>query len=132
MYLPISLRLENRCCTIVGAGSVAERKVRIPLDHGALGRVVAPEIRDKKISLNGRMELIEEPYDRKFLAGSFLALAANDNAGVNLQVVFDARSLGILTKVQNLSLQGPGLIVVGNAVAAAPRMQWHPWESIAL
>ena len=40
---PLFLKLENRRCLVVGAGSIAESKIAGLVDTGAHVRVVAPE-----------------------------------------------------------------------------------------
>ena len=79
---PLFLRLTDRCVLVVGAGSVATRKVRELLAAGARVTVVAPVVADEIASLPG--VIIER---RAFVAtdvdGSWLVIAATNNTEVN-------------------------------------------------
>lgn len=95
MFLPLNLRVENRICVIVGAGTVAQRKCRSLLRHGAHIRVVAAEVLPSTIWSDERVEVIERGYDRRYLTGALLAIAATDVPETNAQIASDARTLGI-------------------------------------
>jgi uroporphyrin-III C-methyltransferase/precorrin-2 dehydrogenase/sirohydrochlorin ferrochelatase len=96
MFLPLNLTVEQRLCVIIGAGAVAERKCRKLLEHGASVRIVAMETRSCDLWRHERVELIKHSYDRQFLCGALLAIAATDAPGINAQVAADAREMGIL------------------------------------
>ena len=50
-YYPIFLDLRGRCCTVVGGGRVAERKVLALLRAGASVRVISPKV-TPRLTLN--------------------------------------------------------------------------------
>jgi precorrin-2 dehydrogenase/sirohydrochlorin ferrochelatase len=97
----VNLAVEGRPAVVVGAGSVARRKVEGLLRAGASVTVVAPaacpEI--EALATAGGIALRREAYERAHLAGAFLAIAATDDEAVNAQVAQDARSLGVLVNV---------------------------------
>src|SRR5207302_1073437 len=84
-YFPVALSIERRRCLVVGAGTVAERKVEALLDAGAVVVVVAPAV-SQAIEALGRVRAIElrvRLYDTADLEGAFLVVAATDDRAVN-------------------------------------------------
>jgi uroporphyrin-III C-methyltransferase/precorrin-2 dehydrogenase/sirohydrochlorin ferrochelatase len=77
---PLFLKLEGRLVLVVGAGTVAERKVTDLLSAGARVRVVAPEG-----SIEG-VEMLQRPFEEKDLDGVWLAIAATDQPAVQREV----------------------------------------------
>jgi precorrin-2 dehydrogenase / sirohydrochlorin ferrochelatase len=98
LLLPIALRVEGRRCLVVGAGSVAARRVRYLLEAAANVVVVAPnacpEIDD--LARDGRIELIDGSYGDAHLFGALLVIAATNLHEVNRQVCRDASEAGVL------------------------------------
>jgi len=86
--LPIFVKLDGRNCLLVGAGNVALDKAVSLLDAGARLRVVAPEARPeiRQMALNGKLEWVERAFETADLDGSFMVIAATDQAEVNAAV----------------------------------------------
>jgi precorrin-2 dehydrogenase/sirohydrochlorin ferrochelatase len=101
LYYPIFVDLRGRRCTVVGGGAVAERKVRALLECGAVVDVVSPVLTEGLQSLVDGATIGHVPrgYKRGDLAGSFLAIAACDDPGVNSGVWEEAGELGTLANV---------------------------------
>lgn len=99
MLLPVNLKVKGRLCVIVGGGSVANRKCRKLLEHGARVRVVSPDFPggDGAWAL-ASVDRQERPYGKESLNGAFLAIAATNDPGVNRQVLADAAEMGILAQ----------------------------------
>jgi precorrin-2 dehydrogenase/sirohydrochlorin ferrochelatase len=92
---PIVLNVSARRVVIVGGGNVALRKVRGLLESGAGDiRVISPAFHSD-FPVSG-ITRIQEPYRPEHLDGASLVFAATDSAGVNAQVVQDARAIGAL------------------------------------
>ena len=79
--LPLFLKLAEKTVLVVGAGSVAERKIESLLEAGARVRVVAPEA----------TEGVQRPFDDEDAADVWLAFAATSDAEVQARV---ARATG--------------------------------------
>ncbi len=99
--LPIYLKLQNQSCLVVGGGDVAERKVKMLLRVGAQVTVIAPDVGP---DLNRRwianeIHYISEEYNKSFLDGSKLVIAATDDSSVNKRISADARDSGVLCNV---------------------------------
>ena len=121
---PAILLLEGRLAVVVGAGAVAERKVRTLLDAGAKVRVVAPDSTAKVRALAdaGDIELVDRRYERGDLAGAAAVVAATDDEDVNSGVFAEATSSGIpVNVVDNVSLCtfiAPSIVRQGDLVLA--------------
>lgn len=107
MLLPANLKVKGRLCVIVGGGSVANRKCRKLLEHGARVRVVSPDFPggDGAWAL-ASVDRQERPYGKESLTGAFLAIAATNDPGVNRQVLADAAEMGILAQRADDSRDG--------------------------
>jgi len=100
MSLPLSLRLAGRLVVVVGAGTVAARKVGTFVEAGARLAVVAPtlcEAMEAFLLAHPEIRCERRPYREEDLADAFLCIAATDSPTVNGEVVRDARARGILT-----------------------------------
>ncbi len=124
-YLPLFFDLAGRRCLVVGGGRIAEGRTRLLAAHGAVLRVVAPEVSDglSAMEADGR---VEEVRRRTFapddLDGVFLALAATNDRDVNAKIAELARGRGILCNVaddpQNSDVHVPALVRRGGLTVA--------------
>ena len=95
---PISLKLTGRRVVVVGGGAVAERKVRALREAGARVTVISPSLTRglAEWAEAGEITWTARLFTFGDCAGSLLAFAATDDAGINAAVVVDARQHGIL------------------------------------
>ncbi|BBZ23599.1 uroporphyrinogen-III C-methyltransferase [Mycolicibacter hiberniae] len=87
------LRLAGRKVVIVGAGSVAQRRLPLLVDSGAEVTVIAPNATPAVEALDGRrpgITLVSRTYRDGDLAGAWYAIAATDDPEVNVAVVAEA------------------------------------------
>lgn len=106
-YYPVYLDIARRRCVVIGAGPVAERKVRQLLAAGADVTLVSPEATPelRRSAEAGRLRWIERGYAEGDLAGAFLAIAATDDTEVNRAVSAEAeRERALLNVVDVPSL----------------------------
>lgn len=95
---PIFLKLEQRPCLVVGAGTIAAPKIESLLRAGGIVTVVAPEA-SAELAAAAAMQHFHwrakefEPAD---LDGAFLVIAATDRQPVNHHVAELARARNIL------------------------------------
>lgn len=100
-YYPVNLLLENKKCVVLGAGKVAQRKVRRLLECGAKILVIAPEAtpileklaQKKKIILKKRKAVLAD------LSGAYLVTAATDDRKLNSAASLYCRRKNILVNV---------------------------------
>jgi len=80
---------------------VALRKIKSLLSCGARVVVIAPEVLPEieELAREGKIELIQRPYQEGDLEGAFLVVAATNNPAVQEQVVSEAERRGLLLNV---------------------------------
>ena len=96
--LPIFIKLANRSCLVVGAGTVAASKITALLDSGAGVTVVAPSANAevKQLAVEGKLRWLPREFHPHDLGGIFLAIAATSHAAVNRAVFLESQSRSIL------------------------------------
>ncbi|KAF0189562.1 MAG: precorrin-2 [Desulfobulbaceae bacterium] len=94
---PINLNISGKLCVIIGAGTVAARKINALLCCAPRIRVVSPELSagvqqhyDKH-----KLEWIPRPYQHGDLQGATLAFALTDCPAIQEQINTEALELGI-------------------------------------
>lgn len=97
-FLPIFANVKNKCCLVVGGGSVGARKAGVLLESGAKVRVVAPEIQDE-LKANGNVEAVVARFEPQHLDGVTLVIAATNDRVVNKQVSESAQARNIPVNV---------------------------------
>ena len=92
------LKLEGRRCLVVGAGAVAEGKIRGLLEAGASVQVVAPEavLQVQKWAWEGAIGWKARRFQPHDLDGAFLVIAAMSSPDLNAQVFNEARERKVL------------------------------------
>lgn len=100
-YYPAYLCLEGRKCVVIGGGRIAERKVRSLARAKACVWVVSPAITKglSRLKKNKKISFVKSDYQREFLKGAFLVIAATDDRAVNARVSFDCHKSGILVNI---------------------------------
>lgn len=100
-FYPVALKLQGRCCLVVGGGDVAARKTARLLECGAQVRLVSPYLTEE---LEGEVERGKITYIKRMfkeidLKGVYLAICATDNADLNRKIAGCCEALGILVNV---------------------------------
>lgn len=98
MRYPVFLKLEDKLCVVVGAGRVAERRVRGLCDARARVRVVGVTATEGilKLADEGVIHLYQRAFEPSDLDGSVLVIAATDHVDVNRAVQAAAKCREIL------------------------------------
>jgi precorrin-2 dehydrogenase/sirohydrochlorin ferrochelatase len=97
-YYPIFLDLKGKRCTVVGGGSVAERKVETLIEHQASVTVISPTLsrRLQYLADQGAVQMINRNYQAGDLKGALLVIAATDDPSINAAVARQGRKQGAL------------------------------------
>lgn len=100
-YYPVSLNIKGRKCVVVGGGEVAQRKVKMLLEHGATVTVISPELGPGLVQLaeHGEIEALNREYQTGDLKDSFIVIAATDDSNTNRQIVREAGERAVLVNV---------------------------------
>ena len=95
---PVSLRVEGKCCVVVGGGAVAERKVEALLQAGAQVRVIAPEVTPgmARLAREGQVEWRRRGASEADVEDAFLVIAATDDRDLNAGIAAAANARGKL------------------------------------
>lgn len=103
-YFPVCLQIAGRLCLVIGGGRVAERKARGLLEHGALVRVISPELSEGLAELAGEGDIVwlSRPYREGDLLGAFLVIAATDDPSAQERIHAEAEAGNILLNVADL------------------------------
>jgi siroheme synthase-like protein len=95
---PLFIDLSGRKILIVGAGSIAFRRVNTLLMYGADVTVVAPKICDNinDLARDGKITLLSRQFCREDVTDKFMVIAATDDGELNSQVTSYARACGAI------------------------------------
>lgn len=100
-YYPVNLNLEGKKCVVVGAGSIAERKVRRLIECGARVEVVAPVATERleKLARAGKITLKKNHINLMDINDSFLVVSATGDRKINNLVSCYCQESRILVNV---------------------------------
>jgi precorrin-2 dehydrogenase/sirohydrochlorin ferrochelatase len=97
----VNLVVRTRPALVVGAGTVAARKIAALVDAQADVWVVAPTVCDQvgALELDGRIRVARRRYEPGDARGAFVVIAATDDDEVNRRVADEAEAGGALVNV---------------------------------
>ncbi len=100
-YYPVNLKIENKRCVVVGGGKVAERKIKVLLEKGALVTVISPKLTPliEEFWREAKISYLPVVYTSSPLKDAFLVIAATDDRTINSRVAGNAAKMGILVNV---------------------------------
>lgn len=100
-YYPVGLDLSGKQVLVIGAGRVAERKVRALLSFGARVKVVAPLATEglRKLSEKKEIRLFKRRYVPSDIRGARLVIAASSDKLTNERAAISARKRDIWVNV---------------------------------
>jgi precorrin-2 dehydrogenase/sirohydrochlorin ferrochelatase len=106
-YYPVGLNIRDKDVLVVGAGRVAERKVRQLRSFGAKVSVVAPQVSRyiTRLSKDGAIKLFKRIYRPSDIFGARLVIAATSDAKTNEKISADAHKRNIFVNVVDCSSQ---------------------------
>nr|WP_218948654.1 siroheme synthase CysG [Acinetobacter sp. YH16031] len=96
---PISLKLQQQPCLIVGGGHIAYRKAVLLHKAGAVISVIAPKIEASLLEIVQATagQYVQAPFNSEIPLRSYrLVIAATNDAGVNRQVFEDCEAENVL------------------------------------
>ncbi|HUR41713.1 MAG TPA: siroheme synthase CysG [Verrucomicrobiae bacterium] len=92
-YFPVFLKLAGERVLVVGGGEVALRKIRLLRRAGVQIDIVTPDLHPELIQLG--LEAAASDFHEDLLIGCALAIAATDDAALNLRVARAARERNV-------------------------------------
>ena len=102
VFYPVFMDLEGRRCLVVGGGPIAAEKVGKLVEHGAVVRLVSPQITSElaRMVADGTIaDHRERTYRPEDLEGCFLVIAATNLDPINRMVWQDAEARSMVCNV---------------------------------
>ena len=100
-YFPLFLSLEKKKIVVIGAGKIAERKIRKLLPFKGHILVIAPEATQDLKAMNeaGSIKWIPKYYEKTDVEKSFLVLALTHNREINQEVGLACKEKNIFVSI---------------------------------
>lgn len=100
-YFPLFLKLKDRPCLVIGAGSIAARKIELLARSGATITVIANTISSAVINIQEahRLTIKHKSFEPADIEGFDLVVSATNNTITNRLVAKTASELNILVNV---------------------------------
>ena len=100
-YFPMYFDLSQKNVVVVGAGTIAKRRIRLLTDFTEHLTVIAPEVNKELLDLEqaGKIKILRKKYEREDLFGADIVLAASSDNKINNDVHAACKCLGIMVNV---------------------------------
>jgi siroheme synthase-like protein len=103
-YMPVSLRLRDEKCLVVGGGNVAFRKIEVLREFGARITCLSPRLISglERFKAGKKMRYVKGVYSRKTPLKRYkFVIAATDNLAINRKIAARCKDERILVNVVN-------------------------------
>lgn len=100
-YFPVFLDLSDKKIVVVGAGTIAKRRIRTLIDFTDHLVVVAPEVNKELLELEeqGKLTILRKKYEREDLYEASMVIAAASDSKINNDIYSACKCLGIPVNV---------------------------------
>lgn len=100
-YFPMFVDLAEKKVVVVGAGTIAKRRIRSLIEFTNHLYVIAPEVNKELLDLekDGKLTILKKKYDQKDLYGADLVIAATSDHKVNDDIFSVCKCMGITVNV---------------------------------
>ncbi len=100
-YFPMFIDLTDKKVIVVGAGTIAKRRIRSLLSFTNHLVVIAPEVNKelKDLENQGLLKILRKKYDREDVYGADLVIAATNDAQTNNDIYSVCKCMGIPVNV---------------------------------
>lgn len=121
-YFPMFVDLSEKQVFVVGAGTIAKRRIRSLADFTNHLVVIAPEVNPElnRMEQEGRIEIRRKKYESKDIFEADMVIAATNDHKINEDIYHVCRERGILVNVcsdkKKCDFYFPGLAVRENVV----------------
>lgn len=121
-YFPMFVDLIDKKVVIVGAGTIAKRRIRAMVGFTEHLTVIAPEVNPELRTLEeqGKLTVLRRAYEREDLYDAALVIAATNDKKMNEDIYAACKCLGIPVNVCNdrdkCDFYFPGIALCGNTV----------------
>lgn len=100
-YFPMFVNLSEKKVVVVGAGTIAKRRIRSLLEFTNHLFVIAPEINGELLDLekSGQLTILRKHYEHKDIDGADIVIAATNNHQINNDIYSMCKAGNILVNV---------------------------------
>ncbi len=122
-YFPMFVDLTDKKVVVVGAGTIAKRRIRTLIEFTDHLVVIAPEVNRElqELEEQGKLTILRKKYDREDLYEASLVIAATNDSKINNDIHSACRCLGITVNVcsdkNKCDFYFPGIAIRDNLVA---------------
>lgn len=101
LYFPVFINLSEKKVIVVGAGTIAKRRIRTLLEFTNHLYVVAPEINNELLNLekDGQITILRKHYEETDIYDADLVIAATSNAQTNNDIYAICKTRNIFVNV---------------------------------
>jgi siroheme synthase-like protein len=138
-YFPMFVDLSDKKVVVVGAGTIAKRRIRSMMEFTDHLVVVAPEVNPelRQLEEDGKLKLLRKNYEREDIYDAALVIAATNDKKLNQEIYTVCKCLGIPVNVCNdktrCDFYFPGLVTQDDlavGVSASGRDKKHSKEAL--
>jgi siroheme synthase-like protein len=100
-YFPMFIDLSDKKVVVVGAGTIAKRRIRTLVEFTDHLVVIAPEVNQelKVLEEEGRITILRKHYEREDIYDASLVIAATSDNKTNQEIYTACKCLGIPVNV---------------------------------
>lgn len=123
-YFPMFVDISDKKVIVVGAGTIAKRRIRTLMEFTDHLEVIAPEVNKELLDLQeeGRITIRKKKYEREDIFDAAMVIAATNDSKINNDIYSACKCLGILVNVcsdkNKCDFYFPGIAQKENVVIA--------------
>lgn len=121
-YFPMFIDLSDKKVVVVGAGTIAKRRIRSMMEFTNRLVVIAPEVNPelRQLEEEGHLTIMRKNYEREDIYDASLVIAATNDKKTNQEIYTVCKCMGISVNVCNdksrCDFYFPGLATRGSLV----------------
>ena len=121
-YFPMFVDISHKKVVVVGAGTIAKRRIRTLVDFTECLTVIAPEVNPELLELQaqGKIRILKKQYQREDIYDADLVIAATNDHQTNEDIYSVCKCMGITVNVcsdkTKCDFYFPGIVQNGNVV----------------
>ena len=100
-YFPMFVDISHKKVVVVGAGTIAKRRIRTLVDFTECLTVIAPEVNPELLELQaqGKIRILKKQYQREDIYDADLVIAATNDHQTNEDIYSVCKCMGITVNV---------------------------------
>lgn len=121
-YFPMFFDISEKKVVVVGAGTIAKRRIRTLIEFTNCLTVIAPEVNKELLDLQaeGRLTILKKKYQREDIYDADLVIAATNDHQINEDIYSVCKCMGITVNVcsdkNKCDFYFPGIVKQDNLV----------------